>query len=121
LVVDDEDDVRDMAVTALREAGFDVADTVNGDVALILLQQGLQPRLLFTDVVMPGECDGISLAREARLLVPGLRVLYATGFMGFARAKVGSVLYGDVLQKPYSPSCLIETARRLLLVPSNPS
>jgi DNA-binding NtrC family response regulator len=114
LVVDDEDDVRELAVFALRDGGFEVSDTINGDVAFILLEQGLKPKLLFTDIVMPGERDGIALARDAKLLVPDLRVLYATGFMGFARAKSGSILYGDVLQKPYSPSELVELVRRLL-------
>jgi DNA-binding NtrC family response regulator len=114
LVVDDEDDVREVAVYALREAGFEVADTVNADVALILIEQGLKPRLLFTDIVMPGERDGVALARDAKLLVPDLRVIYATGFMGFARARSGSELEGEVLQKPYSPSSLLEMVRRLL-------
>lgn len=114
LVVDDEDDIREIATVVLRDSGFEVAETINGDVALILLQQGLKPRLLFTDIVMPGERDGIALAHEAKLLVPDLRVLYATGFMGFARAKSDGVLYGDVLQKPYSPTGLVETVRRLL-------
>jgi CheY-like chemotaxis protein len=118
LVVDDEDDVREVAVTALREGGFSVVDTVSADVALILLEQGLRPRLLFTDIVMPGELDGIALAHDARRLIPDLIVLYATGFMGFARAKSGSVLYGDILRKPYTPSGLIGTVRRLLATQS---
>ena len=114
LVVDDEDDVREVATLALREGGFEVADTINGDVAIILLEQGLRPKLLFTDIVMPGERDGIALARDAKLIVPDLRVLYTTGFMGFSRAKSAGALYGDVLQKPYSPSSLIDLVRRLL-------
>jgi CheY-like chemotaxis protein len=114
LVVDDEDDVRELAVLALRDDGFDVADTISGDVAFILLQQGLKPRLLFTDIVMPGERDGVALAQDAKLLVPDVRVLYATGFMGFTRAKSGGVLHGDVLRKPYSLSSLIDMVHRLL-------
>jgi DNA-binding NtrC family response regulator len=114
LVVDDEDDVREVAVYALRDAGFEVAETINGDVALILIEQGLRPRLLFTDIVMPGERDGVALAREARLLVPELRVVYATGFMGFARTRSGGVPDAEVLQKPYAPSGLVELVRRVL-------
>jgi CheY-like chemotaxis protein len=114
LVVDDEDDVREVAVHALRDAGFEVAETINADVALILIEQGLRPRLLFTDIVMPGERDGVALAREARLLVPELQVVYATGFMGFTRTRSGGELDGEILQKPYSPSGLVELVRRLL-------
>src|SRR4051794_4804905 len=114
LLVDDVDDVRVLALRELHDYGVCRFDMISGDFAFVLLQQGLKPRLLFTDIVMPGDRDGVALAQDAKLLVPDVRVLYATGFMGFTRAKSGGVLHGDVLRKPYSLSSLIDMVHRLL-------
>ena len=52
----------------------------DGDEALAILHRGTAFDLLFTDIRMPGSTDGWELAREAKQLIPGLRVIYATGF-----------------------------------------
>jgi CheY-like chemotaxis protein len=105
LVVEDDEDVREFAVRALREYGFRVLEAVNGGVALVLLAQDLPIEVLFTDIVMPGEPDGIGLAERAKEMRPDLRVLYATGFAGAGRLDAHPV-YGTVLSKPYHPEQL---------------
>src|SRR5215813_5796130 len=85
LVVEDDDDVREFAVRVLRDNGFRVLEAVNAGVALILLEQEIPIEVLFTDIVMPGEPDGIGLADRAKALRPDLRVLYTTGFAGANR------------------------------------
>jgi CheY-like chemotaxis protein len=113
LVVDDDDDVRKFAARVLRDKGYRVIEAANGGVALVLLQQGLPIELLFTDVVMPGEPDGLALAERAKKLHPDLRVLYATGFAGAHRFGRHAV-HGKVLSKPYRPRQLTSEIEQLI-------
>ncbi len=113
LVVEDDDDVREFAVHVLRDRGYDVLEAVNGGVALVLLEQNLPIDLLFTDIVMPGEPDGVALAERAKQLRPGLRVLYTTGFAGSYRFD-RHVVHGKVLGKPYRSRQLTSEVEELL-------
>jgi CheY-like chemotaxis protein len=113
LVVEDDDDVREFAVDVLRDKGYRVIEAVNGGVALVLLQQDLPIDLLFTDIVMPGEPDGVVLAERAKELRPDLRVLYTTGFAAAGRFD-RRVVHGKVLGKPYRPSQLASEVENLL-------
>ena len=79
LLVEDELLVREVAAEDLGEIGFDVTPASDGDEALEILRQGQGFDLLFTDIRMPGQLDGWDLAREARQLIPDLKVIYATG------------------------------------------
>lgn len=80
LLVEDEMLIRELAVEDLTEAGFDVVWASSGDEALALLDSDTDFDFLFTDIRMPGEVDGRELAVRARAIVPGLPVLYATGY-----------------------------------------
>ena len=106
LVVDDDRDVREVAVAVLEAVGYRVIEAASGDEAYRLLQShpDLQIDVLFTDVVMPGRLDGIDLANAARALRPRLRVLYATGFANLVRPDREAHLQGPVLRKPYRPA-----------------
>ena len=79
LLVEDELLVRELAYEDLTEAGFTVTSASDGDEALALLREGHRFDLLFTDIRMPGETDGWELARQAKELLPELKVIYATG------------------------------------------
>jgi CheY-like chemotaxis protein len=105
LVVEDDRDVRDVAVAVLEDAGYRVIEAASGDDAYRLLatRPDLRIDALFTDVVMPGRLDGIDLANEARALRSDLQVLYATGFANLIRANREADLRGPVLRKPYRP------------------
>jgi CheY-like chemotaxis protein len=105
LVVEDDRDVRDIAVAVLEEAGYRVLEAESGDDAyrLLLAHPDLRIDALFTDVVMPGRLDGIDIANAARELRPELRVLYTTGFANLARDNREDDLRGPVLRKPYRP------------------
>ena len=105
LVVEDDRDVREVALAVLEGTGYRVLEAASGDDAyrLLMAHPDLQIDLLFTDVVMPGRLDGIDLANAARALRPQLRVLYATGFANLVRANRDSELQGPLLCKPYRP------------------
>lgn len=114
LVVEDDDDVRDLAVSILREEGYRVLQAANGGVAMVMLDQDLPIDLLFTDVVMPGGPDGFELANLAKQRRPELKVIYTTGYAGLARATKDMPLHGKILSKPYRPAEIATEIRQLL-------
>ena len=118
LLVDDERDILDIGVMALREAGYAVQPAANGDIALVLIEQGLPFRLLITDVVMPGILDGYGLARRARAYDPALPIIYTTGFAGVASVRSPGAPHGDTLQKPWRPSELLKLVNAVLREPA---
>ena len=110
LVVDDNEDVRDLAVEILSDAGYETTGAGNAVEAIRYLTQR-DFDLIFTDIAMPG-LSGFALARQARQLQPGLRVVFTTGFIapeGWDEAR-----YGRVLRKPYSPRQLAAEIARAL-------
>jgi CheY-like chemotaxis protein len=101
LFVDDERDILALGVTALREAGYSVQSAISGDVALILVEQGLHFDLLITDIIMPGFLDGYALARKVREHIPNLPIVYSTGFGKAASIGSDRAPVGQILLKPY--------------------
>ena len=99
LLVEDELLVRELASEDLGDAGFEVTAAGNGDDALALLREGRRFDLLFTDIRMPGAIDGWQLAREAREMLPDIRVIYATGLGDAANGLAEGERY---VRKPYS-------------------
>jgi CheY-like chemotaxis protein len=85
LVVDDDPDVRDYASHVLEDCGY---------TALLMLRSRTPIDVLFTDIVMPG-LDGLEVARRALQQVPGLKVLFASGYAG------GRAPPSPLLKKPY--------------------
>jgi CheY-like chemotaxis protein len=86
----------------------------DGKAALALLAQGLQPDLLFTDLMMPG-MNGRELSEQARKLQPGLKVLFTSGFAEHAIMQHNKPEGGfALLSKPYSLSDLAKKIREEL-------
>jgi CheY-like chemotaxis protein len=110
LVVEDEPLVRDTIIIELQDAGFLVLEAETAEEALGVLRT--KPvDLLFTDIRLPGDMDGWRLAEEARSLNPRLPVIYATGYSTETPRLVRN---GVFLHKPYLPSAVVATIRRLL-------
>lgn len=116
LIVEDDRDVRELAMAVLEAADYRVLEAASGDDAyrLLLAHPDLRIDLLFTDIVMPGRLDGIDLAQEARALRPELKVLYATGFANLVREHQEVELRGAVLAKPYRPGELQRAISELI-------
>lgn len=116
LIVEDDRDVRELAIAVLEDAGYRVLEAASGDEAhrLLLAHPDLRIDLLFTDIVMPGQIDGIDLAGAARALRPGLKVLYTTGFADLVRRHGDAALHGTVLHKPYRPGELQRAVSALI-------
>jgi CheY-like chemotaxis protein len=107
LVVDDDPDVRDYAVSVLQQVGYTVIEASDGETALLLLGRRDDVDLLFTDVVMPG-LNGFEVARRARNEAPGLKVLFASGYA------TDLTPAGKLLKKPYRPNQLAREVAELL-------
>jgi CheY-like chemotaxis protein len=113
LVVEDNDDVRELAEQVLEMEGYAVKSAASGEQALELLRQGIRVDLLFTDVIMPGGMNGLDLVEQARGLRPGLPVLVTTGYMDeLPQGGRGGGL--DILAKPYRQEDLLERVRKAL-------
>jgi CheY-like chemotaxis protein len=102
LVVDDNADVRHVAIGQLRTLGYAVVEADNANSALSVLRSQQRVDLLFTDVVMPGGMTGLELGHEAQRIRPGLPVLYTSGFADTALPQEEEFLARTVmLPKPY--------------------
>ena len=117
LFVDDDRDVLAIGVSLLEEAGYRVQGAASGDIAAILLEQGLRFDLLVTDVVLPGKLDGFALADKAHALVPEMRIIYSTGFGEVARIRSRGAVYGEVLRKPWRTADLLHAVSAALRHP----
>jgi PAS domain S-box-containing protein len=106
LVVEDNDDVRELAESVLGMAGYAVLSAASGEQALTLLRQGARVDLLFTDVIMPGGMNGLQLVGEARSLRPRLPVLVTTGYMD-ELPRQGQAQRLNILAKPYKHGDLL--------------
>jgi CheY-like chemotaxis protein len=102
LVVEDDPDVRELAVAGLTDLGYAVGTAADADEALRILRGTERVDLLFSDVIMPGGMNGAQLAVEARRIRPGLKVLLTSGYTAEALADQHG-LPDDllVLGKPY--------------------
>jgi CheY-like chemotaxis protein len=96
LVVEDDPFVRDMAVTELEDAGYEVMEAATGGQTLRLLQAGIAVDALLTDIRMP-EASGWEVAKAYRERFPDLPVLYVTGYAEQMQPVPG----GIILSKPY--------------------
>jgi CheY-like chemotaxis protein len=111
LVVEDEAMLRELIVGELADAGFNVLEAESGEAALTLLDGDRPIEVLFTDIRLAGLLDGWQLARQARALIPGLHVIYASGY---TVDRTGQVPDSTYVKKPYLPSAIIDEIRRRL-------
>jgi len=105
LVVDDEEDLLEIAIAYLDEMGFTSYQATNGASALEMLEHHNEIDLLVTDIVMPGGMNGVELVEKARALRPNLKIIYSSGFPAEALAERSmSLVDGPLLHKPYQRS-----------------
>jgi signal transduction histidine kinase len=113
LLVEDDPHVRALAHRVLARAGYRVTAASNGGEALAF-HGSVAPRLLVTDVAMPG-MDGFELAARLREGSPHLRVLFMSGYYEQGGASPGgAVSPRDVLAKPFQPEELLRRVRAAL-------
>lgn len=114
LVVEDDARVRRVAVARLEDMAYRVLQAETAVEALAVLAAHPEVALLFTDIVMPGGMSGDELAREARKLRPGLKIIMTSGFAEPSVAVRELAAEASWLKKPYSAMELAVRIRELL-------
>ncbi|MDR5782046.1 response regulator [Caballeronia sp. LZ065] len=115
LVVEDDEEVRATVVELLADLGYRVLRAKDAQSALAIVESGVPVDLLFTDVVMPGPLRSTELARKARERVPGIVVLFTSGYTDNAIVHAGRLDEGiDLLSKPYTHEALARKVRHVL-------
>jgi PAS domain S-box-containing protein len=115
LLVEDEDVVRGLARKILEHAGYNVIEAKQGDEAIRLCTEGVRSiDLLLTDVVMPG-ISGKEVADRLSALLPGLKVLFMSGYTDEAIVHHG-VLDSNIefIEKPFTLIALAKRVRKVL-------
>jgi PAS domain S-box-containing protein len=115
LICEDDDAVRSLTMRMLRSGGYDVLETAHAEEALSLVRRADLPiHLLLTDVIMP-DVDGRELARKARELRSGLRVLFISGYTANVVAERGIIdREAELLVKPFARHDLLTRVRSVL-------
>jgi signal transduction histidine kinase/ActR/RegA family two-component response regulator/HAMP domain-containing protein len=117
LVVEDNREVRRVAVRQLTELGYGVVEAEDARSGLQILHDDDAIDLVFTDIVMPGGMDGIEMIEQARQTNPTLRALFTTGFTRAAVANNNRATGSDLLiTKPYRRAELAAKLREALTI-----
>jgi two-component system response regulator (stage 0 sporulation protein F) len=119
LVVDDEQDIRDLVVQRMMRDGHEVLSADSGSSALDLIRECGLPDAAILDVDMPG-MDGFDVLRELRLLRPDLPVMLLTVLWGSrlqSRVREAGV---SCLGKPFTAAQLAAGVRTLLDADGDP-
>ena len=115
LVVEDDDEVREVAVSMLAELGYRVVKAKDAAAALVIVDSGIPIDLIFTDVMMPGTLRSPELARKAKERLPDVSVLFTSGYTQNAIVHGGILEPGvDLIVKPYSIERLARKVREIL-------
>lgn len=100
LVVEDDDEVAALTVEMINQLGYGTTRVASAEAALGALADRRSVDIVFSDVMMPGQMNGVELAQEIRRRRPNLPVLLTSGFAEAARRKAGSQAV-KIIPKPY--------------------
>ncbi len=115
LIVEDEDDIREMIAGILEDEGYDAQEAATSDAALKLIQ-GRRPSLVVLDVWLKGSSmDGIELLARLKSTYADLPIIIISGH-GTVETAVSAIRKGayDYIVKPFKAEKLLNTIRRAL-------
>lgn len=114
MLVEDEDALRELAGQVLRASGYTVMEASSGEAAESVFREFEGAiALLVTDVVMPG-MNGPELAARVYLTRPRMKILYISGYAEDVLDVQDLGPGTKFLQKPFSPTDLVQQVRELL-------
>jgi two-component system, response regulator PdtaR len=105
LVVEDEPMIRMVAADALADRGIMAWEAGDAEEALDALDQHPHIGLVFTDVNMPGEMNGLGLAHQVSLVRPDVELIVTSGAVNISNEELPD--NGTFLPKPYPTERLV--------------
>ena len=116
LVVEDDVDVRELAVDVLRHLKYEVMEAPDAKTALSLLaKQSVSPHLMLSDVVLPGGLSGPDLAEKVKREFPNMKVLFMSGYANRAAQSSNLTENGaQLIDKPFRIPELASKVREVL-------
>lgn len=112
LVVEDEALIRMGIVDELEAAGFDVFEAANAAEAINQLAANTSISVMFTDVDMPGDVDGLKLALVVRDRWPPIKIIVTSGHR---KVNVDDLPNeARFMAKPYNPDYVVLAIREML-------
>ena len=115
LIVDDEQQLAEIAASVLEEYGYKTITAHGGKEGLAIVEERDDIDMVFTDIVMPGGMNGLELGDKARELRPNLAVLTCSGFTaGVLHERDDDKPVYPLINKPYSNRELANAVRKML-------
>jgi signal transduction histidine kinase/CheY-like chemotaxis protein len=100
LVVEDDDEVAALTIEMINQLGYGTTRVASAEAALGALADRRSVDIVFSDVMMPGQMNGVELAQEIQRRRPNLPVLLTSGYAEAARRKAGAKPI-KIIPKPY--------------------
>ncbi len=111
LIVEDDTELRELTACILRSLGYIATEAKDGIDSQKIMEHEQEFDLLLADVVLPGGMDGLSIARFAQDIMPGIKVLFMSGYAATATDLDANI---DILPKPFTKAILAERLQKIL-------
>ena len=111
LLVEDNPEVRELTKTLLNQLGYNVLMASDAATALHQLNAAADVDIVFSDIVMPGAMNGLTLAQEIRERFPDIKILLTSGYNEMAKAAQPDF---PILRKPYQLTALNQALRSVV-------
>ncbi|MFC1629367.1 response regulator [Gemmatimonadota bacterium] len=114
LVIDDEENIRELVRAILENAGYTVLEAADGSIGIEVFRAN-QVDLIITDLIMPGK-EGIETISELKKEQPDVKVIAMSGAVNSSTYlhMAGSLGADETISKPFHMHELLETVERLL-------
>jgi PAS domain S-box-containing protein len=110
LVVEDNPEVKAVATSMLEQLNYRTVPVATAAAALDTLKSGRAVDLVFSDVMLPGDLDGVALAAEIQRRFPAIPIVLTSGYAKALGGRHGL----PILRKPYQLAALAQTIRENL-------
>ena len=115
LFVEDEPDIRELTVMLLKRDGYEVLEAENAAGALeILKRESHNIHLVFTDIAMPGQMNGLELAEKVMEMNDDIHICLTTGYTEEGLPNWKGYEKCHILKKPYNPTELSHLLKTIL-------
>lgn len=104
--------IRMVAVDALEDRGFSILEAADAREALEVLERTPGIALIFTDINMPGDIDGLDLATVVARRWPDIEIILTSGGVSLTKSQIPDS--GRFLAKPYATERLVDLVKEQL-------